>query len=129
MFVTEEWINNLRLTKGENFVKMVLKDSYTDRRGNLQIKHENLAAALENPPPENMMKKFTGSMNQWVKSGFKKVGPEVYQKRMEICRKCEFWQENVRLGYGKCLKCGCGKGKHWLPHEQCPIGKWGKEMP
>lgn len=74
------------------------------------------------------VKKFAGSMHQWAKSGFK-VSPEAYQKRMEICRKCEFWQENVRLGYGKCLKCGCGKGKQWLPHEQCPIGKWGKETP
>jgi hypothetical protein len=32
------------------------------------------------------------------------------------------------MGMGKCKKCGCGKGKHWLPHEQCPIGLWRKEQ-
>lgn len=74
-----------------------------------------------------MAKKLAGSMGQWARSGFAKVSGETYLKRMEICRGCEFWEENARLGYGKCLKCGCGKGKQWLPHEQCPIGKWGKE--
>ena len=72
--------------------------------------------------------KFGQSMAQWAKSGFK-VSQAAYEKRMRICRACEFWQEDSRLGYGKCLKCGCGKGKQWLPHEQCPIGNWGKESP
>ena len=67
------------------------------------------------------------SMATWAGSGFKKVQQHVYEKRLAICRKCQFWQENGNLGMGKCLKCGCGKGKHWLPHEQCPIGLWGKE--
>jgi hypothetical protein len=67
------------------------------------------------------------SMATWAGSGFKKVQQHVYEKRLTICRKCQFWQENGNLGMGKCLKCGCGKGKHWLPHEQCPIGLWGKE--
>jgi hypothetical protein len=71
--------------------------------------------------------KFAKSMATWAGSGFKKVQQHVYEKRLAICRKCQFWQENGNLGMGKCLKCGCGKGKHWLPHEQCPIGLWGKE--
>jgi hypothetical protein len=68
------------------------------------------------------------SMVTWAGSGFQKVQQHVYENRLSICRKCEFWQENGNLGMGKCLKCGCGKGKHWLPHEQCPIGLWGKEQ-
>ena len=72
--------------------------------------------------------KFAKSMATWAGSGFKKVQQHVYEKRLAICRKCQFWQENGNLGMGKCLKCGCGKGKHWLPHEQCPIGLWGKEQ-
>ena len=73
-------------------------------------------------------KQFAGSMATWAGSGFKKVQQHVYEKRLAICRKCQFWQENGNMGMGKCLKCGCGKGKHWLPHEQCPIGLWGKEQ-
>jgi hypothetical protein len=71
--------------------------------------------------------KFAKSMVTWAGNGFKKVQQHVYEKRLAICRKCQFWQENGNMGMGKCLKCGCGKGKHWLPHEQCPIGLWGKE--
>jgi len=71
---------------------------------------------------------LTKSMAAWAGSGFKKVQQHVYEKRLAICRGCQFWQENGNLGMGKCLKCGCGKGKHWLPHEQCPIGLWGKEQ-
>jgi hypothetical protein len=67
------------------------------------------------------------SMSTWAGSGFKKVQQHVYERRLAICRKCKFWEEKGNLGMGKCLKCGCGKGKHWLPHEQCPIGLWGKE--
>jgi hypothetical protein len=72
--------------------------------------------------------KFAKSMATWAGSGFKRVQQHVYEKRLAICRKCQFWQENGNMGMGKCLKCGCGKGKHWLPHEQCPIGLWGKEQ-
>lgn len=71
--------------------------------------------------------KFAQSMAHWMGNGFKKVQQHVYEKRLAICRKCQFWEEKGNLGMGKCLKCGCGKGKHWLPHEQCPIGLWGKE--
>jgi hypothetical protein len=72
--------------------------------------------------------KFAKSMATWAGSGFKKVQQHVFEKRMNICRQCQFWQENGNMGMGKCLKCGCGRGKHWLPHEQCPIGLWGKEQ-
>ena len=72
--------------------------------------------------------KFAKSMATWAGSGFKKVQQHVFDKRMNICRQCQFWQENGNMGMGKCLKCGCGRGKHWLPHEQCPIGLWGKEQ-
>jgi hypothetical protein len=70
---------------------------------------------------------FSKSMLTWAGSGFQKVQQHVYEKRIAICRGCQFWEEKGNLGMGKCLKCGCGRGKHWLPHEQCPIGLWGKE--
>lgn len=74
----------------------------------------------------NSSVKFANSMVQWAKGGFK-VSQDAYNRRMAICRDCPFWEENSRLGYGKCKKCGCGKGKQWLPHEKCPIDKWGPE--
>jgi hypothetical protein len=64
---------------------------------------------------------------KWAGSGFKRVQQHIYESRLAICRECSFWEERGNLGMGKCLKCGCGRGKHWLPHEKCPIDKWGKE--
>ena len=73
-----------------------------------------------------MAKHFAESMKTWAKQGFN-VSQEAYNKRMDICKGCEFWDDSAMAGYGKCFKCGCGRGKHWLPHEKCPIGKWDSE--
>jgi hypothetical protein len=73
-----------------------------------------------------MAQRFTESMKTWAKQGFN-VSKEAYEKRIAICKTCEFWDDSALAGYGKCLKCGCGRGKHWLPHEKCPIDKWGIE--
>jgi hypothetical protein len=73
-----------------------------------------------------MAQHFAESMKTWAKQGFN-VSQEAYKKRIDICKGCEFWDDSAMAGYGKCLKCGCGRGKHWLPHEKCPIGKWGVE--
>jgi hypothetical protein len=92
-------------------------------------KEENIQ--LPAPPEQNSIlmpvKNFTKSMITWAENGFQRVSQEVFDKRIGICRTCEFWEEKGNLGMGKCLKCGCGRGKHWLLHEQCPIGLWGKE--
>jgi hypothetical protein len=98
------------------------QDVYAENRRNGNIVFEN-----ENTAAPNVIANFTKSMTTWAGGGFQKVQQHVYEKRMAVCRKCEFWQENGNFGMGKCLKCGCGRGKHWLPHEQCPIGLWGKE--
>lgn len=77
----------------------------------------------------NQGKHLAESMIEWAGDGFHTVTKEIYDYRLSICRKCEFWQEDAMLGYGRCLKCGCGKGKHKLPHEKCPIGLWGAVEP
>ena len=74
------------------------------------------------------VKRFVKSMGKWANDGFKRVEQDVFNKRIAICRQCQFWEENGNMGMGKCLKCGCGRGKHWMPHEQCPVGLWGKEQ-
>jgi len=70
---------------------------------------------------------FSKSIIQWAKGGFHKVSKEAFNKRIEICNSCEFWDDKGNMGMGKCGKCGCGRGKHWFAHEQCPIGLWGIE--
>jgi uncharacterized paraquat-inducible protein A len=49
------------------------------------------------------------------------VSDEVYNKRMDICKSCEFFFKPT----SQCKKCGCLMHlKSKLPHATCPIGKW-----
>jgi hypothetical protein len=129
MNVTQEWLKKFEVEHGTEALAIVMQDSYMHERGFIMIKNENVQKATQNNTQKvNVINNFAQSMVTWAGSGFKKVQQHVYEKRLAICRKCQFWQENGNMGMGKCLKCGCGKGKHWLPHEQCPIGLWGKEQ-
>jgi tetratricopeptide (TPR) repeat protein len=59
------------------------------------------------------------SMAKFVGSGLKTLPPTARQKRLRVCMTCEH-HTGVR-----CKLCGCfTSAKTWLPHEQCPIGKW-----
>lgn len=59
------------------------------------------------------------SMAKFLESGFKPVPPQTRQKRLQTCASCEH-----HTGM-RCKLCGCfTAAKSWLPHEDCPIGKW-----
>jgi len=81
---------------------------------------------LTNPSISQMISNFTSAMANWAKGGFKIVSQEEFTRRLEICRKCDAWNEQARGGLGKCnhVKCGCTKLKHWLETSKCPDGKW-----
>lgn len=79
-----------------------------------------------NSDPSNlqMAMNLSSSAIKWAKSGFKLADENTLKKRDEICSKCEFWEASARLGFGKCLKCGCSSPKLKLASETCPINKW-----
>jgi tetratricopeptide (TPR) repeat protein len=59
------------------------------------------------------------SMTKFFGSGLKMVTPQTRQKRLRTCAACEH-----HTGM-RCKICGCfTSAKAWLPHEDCPIGKW-----
>jgi hypothetical protein len=84
------------------------------------------AVGGELPTVKTMSKGFWNSMKTWAKEGFETVTPDIIEHRLSICRGCELWDEDARLGFGKCnhTGCGCTKLKLWLPHESCPLKKW-----
>lgn len=70
-------------------------------------------------------KSFGNSLKSWVKSGFTQTSEEDLNKRLEICKACEFWDPEGFKATGKCKKCGCSTwGKLRMATERCPIGKW-----
>ncbi len=59
------------------------------------------------------------SMAQFAASGFKRVSPEDHELRLEQCSQCS------QLDGSRCKLCRCfADKKAWLPHEDCPLGKW-----
>jgi tetratricopeptide (TPR) repeat protein len=59
------------------------------------------------------------SMGRFLGSGMKTVSPEIQRQRLGTCTGCE---HHTGL---RCRVCGCFTNvKAWLPHENCPIGKW-----
>ena len=61
----------------------------------------------------------------WAKAGFRKTPKKLLKRRLEICKKCEFWDSTKFNGTGRCNKCGCSTwAKLRLKTSKCPIGKW-----
>jgi tetratricopeptide (TPR) repeat protein len=59
------------------------------------------------------------SMTKFLKSRMQTVTAETRQKRLRTCASCEHHTGT------RCRICGCFTNlKTWLPHEDCPIGKW-----
>jgi hypothetical protein len=59
------------------------------------------------------------SMGKFVGSGMKTVSAETHGKRLQACGSCP------RHTGVRSRLCGCFTNvKAWLPHEDCPIGKW-----
>ncbi len=62
---------------------------------------------------------FAASLARFVASGFKTVDGPLHELRMGHCRACEF------LRGSQCSLCRCLVAKKaWLPHEDCPVGRW-----
>ena len=54
-----------------------------------------------------------------IKGNSPKISDAEQKRRLDICNKCEFLQNN------RCTKCGCFLSiKTYLRAEQCPVGKW-----
>lgn len=52
------------------------------------------------------------------------LSAELSEKRMKICRECEFYRKYIN----QCAKCGCVLfAKTRFSQSSCPIGKWDKE--
>jgi hypothetical protein len=77
------------------------------------------AGVIPQPTMLGMALSATTSLAKFVASGFKRVEPQTHQSRLATCSRCEYHNGN------RCRVCGCFTDKKaWLPHEDCPIGRW-----
>jgi hypothetical protein len=76
-------------------------------------------AAVKPASVLGMAASFTASMAKFAASGFQRVDAEIHDVRVGRCAECEYFNEP------RCKLCGCFTDKKaWLPHEDCPIGRW-----
>ena len=67
------------------------------------------------------VKNVTSAVVDYAKDGFTNVSEEERNKRLEICRGCEFFNKDGEI----CSKCTCHmKIKTYMRSSNCPIGKW-----
>jgi hypothetical protein len=68
---------------------------------------------------------FTKASVKHIATGFNKVDPKISEKRMEICKSCEFYQDERDKDNPSCQKCGCFLAiKTTWASQACPVGKW-----
>jgi hypothetical protein len=74
------------------------------------------------PAPRSLVSaaaSFAASTARFAASGFKTVDAALHQLRMGHCQPCEYRKA------AQCALCRCFIDKKaWLPHEDCPIGRW-----
>ena len=62
---------------------------------------------------------FASSMARFAASGFKTVEAPLHDLRTSHCQPCQYRADS------QCSLCRCFIDKKaWLPHEDCPIGRW-----
>ncbi len=90
----------------------------------IQRSKESTEKKLEYPSLPTMAKSFGKALYNHAKSGFKKRTEAEQQKVMEICRACEFFIAESKIG-PRCVKCGCCMSlkTRWAA-SHCKLGKW-----
>jgi hypothetical protein len=99
-------------------------DIIVEKLNSLPKRYEQLILNLKdkNPTFLEMAIKFTGSLLGHVAGGMKKVSQEEMDRRMDICKGCEFFTDGDRP---RCSKCGCHLNiKARWESAHCPIDKW-----
>lgn len=82
------------------------------------------------PTYKDLANNLKSALIEWQRSGRKVVTSEQWNKRLSICRGCEFWSEVLKTKIARCKKCGCSSGKLLLATSVCPLNppKWSKEI-
>lgn len=75
----------------------------------------------EYPGVGQQAKNLFGSVSNFIKSGMHIAEESIYQKRLEVCNNCEWFDHEAE----RCRKCGCFvKIKARLMSDKCPLNKW-----
>lgn len=88
-------------------------------------------------PTGKLVGRAGAALVKWAASGFDRVGPDEYRRRLAVCRACEHLSAppagslvhrlagTAADSRSVCGLCGCDvRRKAWLATEHCPDGRW-----
>ena len=84
--------------------------------------------AQGNPSLLTQISTATRDLSEWAKKGFEQASVTEFERRLNVCRSCEFWDSSGFANSGKCKKCGCStQAKLRLATASCPLDPplWG----
>ena len=97
-------------------------DRHSEEISGRDLKGDRAAAGAATRSPRSLAgaaAAFAASMAKFAASGFKTVDAGLHGLRLGHCRACEHRRDS------QCALCRCFIDKKaWLPHEDCPIGRW-----
>jgi len=106
-------------------VNRTTKFDQAAKASSFSLEPERQLAAPKPPPIKVMARNLVKSTNKWISNGFAKTDNTTFEKRLEACQGCEFWNAKGFGGTGRCVKCGCSTwAKLRMATEKCPVGKW-----
>ena len=88
----------------------------------------NLAKESTTPGLVGKAKNLLKATLNHVATGMHLVSPEVQQERMDICKPCEFYDNNSQNPHWSVCGCFLNIKTTWAS-EGCPIGKWESVAP
>ena len=124
------WSDKMKTDEKINTFICDIWDQYNllkDVKETNKLKTQPLSATLPTAPPPlgEKVKTFTKSVIDWGKNGLPITSKDDFEKRLNICKSCEFWDKTSFNNTGKCNKCGCStQMKLKMDTAKCPIGKW-----
>lgn len=89
---------------------------------------KNILTSLLGPPSvKAIVGNLFSALAREFKGGFKVVAKNIFESRLTTCRSCPYWEDDARMGLGKCNhpKCGCTRLKLHLASQSCPQNLWG----
>ena len=114
-----------QLSKKPEFTQQFLRLSTDEKKLCIsKIKQYEDSLKHKPPAPRELLRNLGTAMADWAKDGFKLSDGELYDKRMEVCRKCNYWKEIPGPLIGRCLQCGCYGAKQKIRASKCPLGLW-----
>ena len=100
-------------------------DIIVEKLNNLPKSYEKIILNRNHEKNPSLLKlalNFTSHLLNHVVGGMKNVSQEEMDRRIDICKGCEFFTDGDRP---KCSKCGCHLNiKARWESAHCPIDKW-----